>query len=342
MIGVPVQTKALSGVDSLYSILQMPKGYPFVREQADKGKLSQIVNKLAEEYPKVETAATLDRIKNAGFYWATRSGVTVALSDILTPPNKAEIVAGYEKQAADIVVDCTGSPSGVPTAARSPGPYVSGRKHLAGVPPEQQRLARRSLREDVDGRRGLLQPVGQINRVAHRCELAGQPNLAQQHRAGIEALLHLHHHHAGLPVAGHDRPLDGRSTPPARQQRGMAVPGAEPRSLEHRLRQQQPVERAERRRAAVEPVFAQTGTTRVVGTVKDEKNAISLPGVPVARCPAVTDLATRCLFLPDYFNYLLCGRMENELTVASTSQLPGASMHWAFSSRRMSCESGFS
>lgn len=28
VVGVPVQTRALSGVDSLYSILQMPKGYP--------------------------------------------------------------------------------------------------------------------------------------------------------------------------------------------------------------------------------------------------------------------------------------------------------------------------
>ncbi|QGX97892.1 5-(carboxyamino)imidazole ribonucleotide mutase [Roseovarius faecimaris] len=28
VIGVPVQTKALSGVDSLYSIVQMPKGFP--------------------------------------------------------------------------------------------------------------------------------------------------------------------------------------------------------------------------------------------------------------------------------------------------------------------------
>ncbi len=28
VIGVPVETKALSGVDSLYSIVQMPKGYP--------------------------------------------------------------------------------------------------------------------------------------------------------------------------------------------------------------------------------------------------------------------------------------------------------------------------
>ncbi|MTE23552.1 MULTISPECIES: DNA-directed RNA polymerase subunit beta' [Microbacterium] len=81
---------------------QLPKGYPFVREQADKGKLSQIVNKLAEEYPKVVTAETLDKIKDAGYYWATRSGVTVAMSDVVTPENKGEIIAGYEKKAAKI------------------------------------------------------------------------------------------------------------------------------------------------------------------------------------------------------------------------------------------------
>jgi len=28
VIGVPVHTQALSGVDSLYSIVQMPRGYP--------------------------------------------------------------------------------------------------------------------------------------------------------------------------------------------------------------------------------------------------------------------------------------------------------------------------
>ena len=28
MVGVPVQSKALSGVDSLYSIVQMPRGFP--------------------------------------------------------------------------------------------------------------------------------------------------------------------------------------------------------------------------------------------------------------------------------------------------------------------------
>lgn len=80
----------------------LPANYPYFEKVADKGTISEIVNDLAERYPKVEVAAALDNIKDAGFRWATRSGVTVALSDILTPPNKREIVAGYEKQAAKV------------------------------------------------------------------------------------------------------------------------------------------------------------------------------------------------------------------------------------------------
>src|SRR6201746_14078 len=80
----------------------LPTDYPYIEAVADKGQLSAIVNDLAERYPKVEVAASLDRIKDAGFRWATRSGVTVALSDILTPPNKREIIQGYEKQAAKV------------------------------------------------------------------------------------------------------------------------------------------------------------------------------------------------------------------------------------------------
>ncbi len=83
----------------------LPDDYPYVQEVADKNELSRIVNDLAERYPKTTVAATLDNIKDAGFHWATRSGVTVALSDILTPPNKREIVAGYEKLAADVQVE---------------------------------------------------------------------------------------------------------------------------------------------------------------------------------------------------------------------------------------------
>jgi len=39
------------------------------------------------------------------------------------------------------------------------------------------------------------------------------------------------------------------------------------------------------------------------------------------RFPDLSDMAERCLWLPDYFNFLLSGKMENEISVASTSQL---------------------
>ena len=68
-------------------------------------------------------------------------------------------------------------------------------------------------------------------------------------------------------------------------------------------------------RAALGRIYAATGIPNVF-----YNTSLQLEEV-VAHCPAIADLATRCLFLPDYFNYLLSGRMENELTVASTSQL---------------------
>jgi DNA-directed RNA polymerase subunit beta' len=67
-----------------------------------KKELGQIVNDLAERYPKVTVAHTLDNLKSAGFYWATRSGITIAIDDVVTPPNKAEILDRYEKDADKI------------------------------------------------------------------------------------------------------------------------------------------------------------------------------------------------------------------------------------------------
>ena len=68
-------------------------------------------------------------------------------------------------------------------------------------------------------------------------------------------------------------------------------------------------------RAALARLYEATGIPNVF------YNSSLQLGEVVASCPAVEDLATRCLFLPDYFNFLLSGRMENEFTIASTSQL---------------------
>ncbi len=77
----------------------LPDDYPFVNYEVSKKQLSVIVNELAEKYPKVEVAAALDKLKDAGFHWATRSGVTVAIEDVVAPPNKAAILDTYEKRA---------------------------------------------------------------------------------------------------------------------------------------------------------------------------------------------------------------------------------------------------
>ncbi|MEI7567539.1 MAG: FGGY family carbohydrate kinase, partial [Opitutaceae bacterium] len=68
-------------------------------------------------------------------------------------------------------------------------------------------------------------------------------------------------------------------------------------------------------RAALERIYAATGIPNVF------YNSSLQLAETVAQCPAVTDLATRCLFLPDYFNYLLSGKMTNEISFASTTQL---------------------
>src|SRR5512135_831699 len=80
----------------------LPVDYPFVNDEVSKRELGAIVNDLAEKYPKVQVAATLDALKEAGFHWATRSGVTIAITDVVTPPAKQEILEQYEARADQI------------------------------------------------------------------------------------------------------------------------------------------------------------------------------------------------------------------------------------------------
>jgi rhamnulokinase len=50
----------------------------------------------------------------------------------------------------------------------------------------------------------------------------------------------------------------------------------------------------------------------------------------VSSYPAVREMAQRCLHLPDYFGFLLSGRMVNEVSIASTSQLLGVGeLEWS-------------
>ncbi len=80
----------------------LPADYPYVDFQVDKKALGALVNQLADRYPKIEVARTLDALKELGFHWATRSGVTISIEDVVTPPQKAELLAAAEERAAKV------------------------------------------------------------------------------------------------------------------------------------------------------------------------------------------------------------------------------------------------
>ena len=77
----------------------LPADYEFVNEDIDKKRLGALVNDLAERYTKTNVANTLDEIKDLGFRWATRSGVTISFDDVVAPPKKAELMAAAEMRA---------------------------------------------------------------------------------------------------------------------------------------------------------------------------------------------------------------------------------------------------
>ncbi len=80
----------------------LPPDYPFVDAEVDKKRLGVLVNDLAERYSKTKTANTLDELKNLGFRWATRSGVTISFDDVIAPPKKADLMAAAEARAAAV------------------------------------------------------------------------------------------------------------------------------------------------------------------------------------------------------------------------------------------------
>ncbi|NGP08460.1 DNA-directed RNA polymerase subunit beta' [Rhodococcus sp. 14C212] len=77
----------------------LPVNYGFVNDVMPKKRQAAIINDLAERYPMIVVAQTVDKLKDAGFYWATRSGVTVSMADVLVPPEKKDILERYEASA---------------------------------------------------------------------------------------------------------------------------------------------------------------------------------------------------------------------------------------------------
>jgi DNA-directed RNA polymerase subunit beta' len=77
----------------------LPPTMPFVNFLVGKKDLANLVNRCADDYTRAETAQVLDRMKDIGFKYATRAGVTVSIADVDTPAAKAGILAEHDEQA---------------------------------------------------------------------------------------------------------------------------------------------------------------------------------------------------------------------------------------------------
>ncbi len=63
-----------------------------------KKTLGKIIDKCIKVHGTTRTSEVLDNIKNQGYQYSTRSGITVAVCDAVIPPQKKELIAAAEKE----------------------------------------------------------------------------------------------------------------------------------------------------------------------------------------------------------------------------------------------------
>ncbi|NIV39028.1 MAG: DNA-directed RNA polymerase subunit beta', partial [Anaerolineae bacterium] len=72
--------------------LHLPRQLRFVDDTMDKGKLQDLVGRCHHHLGMSATAQLVDDIKSTGFKYATKSGTSIAVSDITVPPQKEIIL----------------------------------------------------------------------------------------------------------------------------------------------------------------------------------------------------------------------------------------------------------
>jgi DNA-directed RNA polymerase subunit beta' len=82
----------------------LPAGYRFHNSLIGKNALpiGAIVEEISNGFGRQEVATSLDAIKSLGFRFATQSGLTIAIDDVVSAPEKASILNKYEEQAAKV------------------------------------------------------------------------------------------------------------------------------------------------------------------------------------------------------------------------------------------------
>ena len=81
----------------------LPEEIPFQNDLMDRGRLRKVVAMCYRQLGGERTAEVLDRLKDVGFHYATRSGVTFAIHEIQVPDSKEEILREAERRADELM-----------------------------------------------------------------------------------------------------------------------------------------------------------------------------------------------------------------------------------------------
>lgn len=80
----------------------LPERLRFRNFAMKKEFLRQVIGDCFKEYGRVKTTELADEIKRLGFYYATRAGMTIAISDVLVPPEKQDELARADLRIAEL------------------------------------------------------------------------------------------------------------------------------------------------------------------------------------------------------------------------------------------------
>ena len=80
----------------------LPEGFEFVNKELNRKVLGRLVDDLIEKFGTEIAAETLDKIKDLGFYFVTRSGISMGLYDLNVPKIKPKLIAKAEQEEDEI------------------------------------------------------------------------------------------------------------------------------------------------------------------------------------------------------------------------------------------------
>jgi DNA-directed RNA polymerase subunit beta' len=80
----------------------VPEELGFYNRLMDKKTIKDLVSEASRRLDNDRTAEMVDRMKNVGFQYATKSGITIAMNDLKVPEKKAEFLAAADRSITEI------------------------------------------------------------------------------------------------------------------------------------------------------------------------------------------------------------------------------------------------